>query len=191
MTLPLRWTAAAPFGPRHAPMRLPGSLTARLACRGRVTVDVLASGWRRARADEVRELGLAHAGERIYTRQVCVRLDGHPAVLADSVTTRAGIAGPWRGLRHLGSRPLAALLWTEPLIQRSPFRYVRMPADVPPLAGQGQPPLPARRSRFCRGGQPLLVLEAFVALPWPDAGLPPRKRGWLTAQRRSPSPFTG
>jgi chorismate--pyruvate lyase len=160
-------------------MRLPGSLTARLARHGQVTIDVLASGWRRARADEVRDLGLSRAGERIYARQVCVRLDGRAMVLADSVTTRAGIAGPWRGLRRLGTRPLASLLWTEPCIQRSPFRFVRVPAAMPPLAGHSERALPARRSRFCRGGEPLLVLEAYVVLPWPDAGLEPRKRGWV------------
>lgn len=180
MTLPFRWTPAAPFGPRHSPMRLPGSLTARLARHGRVTLDVLASGWRRARLDEVRELGLAHAQQRVYSRQVCIRLDGRAAVLADSVTTRAGINGPWRGLRRLGNRPLAALLWTDPLIRREAFRFTRAPVDAPPLAGHGQArPLPARRSRFYRGGEPLLVMEAFLALPWPHAGLAPRKRSWL------------
>jgi chorismate--pyruvate lyase len=123
-------------------------------------------------------MGIAGAGERIYARRVCVRLDGRPAVLAESVTTRAGIAGPWRGLRSLGNRPLAALLWTDPLIGRSPFRFVRVAPDFLPLAGQERA-LPARRSRFCRGGQALLVLECFIGLPWPRGGLLPRKRGWL------------
>ena len=176
--LPLRWTPAAPFGPAFSPLRQPGSLTARLARHGRVTVDVLASGWRPARADEIHDMGIDRAGERIYARRVCVRLDGHPAVLADSVTTRAGVNGPWRGLRNLGNRPLAALLWTAPLIGRSPFRFVRVGPDFLPLPGQERP-LPARRSRFCRGGEPLLVLECFLGLPWPRGGLLPRKRGWL------------
>jgi chorismate--pyruvate lyase len=176
--LPLCWTPAAPFGPVHSPLAQPGSLTARLARHGRVTVDVLASGWRAARIDETNELGLAHAGERVYARRVCVRLDGRPAVLAESVTTRAGIAGPWRGLRTLGNRPLAALLWTDPMIGRSPFRFVRAGPGFLPLPGQDRP-LPARRSCFRRGGEPLLVLESFVGLPWPRGGLMPRKRSWL------------
>ena len=161
-------------------MRLPGSLTARLALHGRVGLEVLTSGWRRARADEVRELGLAHVGERVFSRSVRLLLDGNTAVLADSVTTRAGIRGPWRGLRRLGSRPLATLLWTDPLIRREPIRFAHLPrtmfpAAVPEAGGK----LPARRSRFCREGEPLLVLEAFVSLPWPHGGLAPRRRRWL------------
>jgi chorismate--pyruvate lyase len=170
MTLPLTWKPAAPIATATRPMRLPGSLTARLAKSGAVTVDVRTSGWRYARADEAAALRLARPGLRIYVREVVVRMDGRPAVLARSVTTTAGIHGPWRGLRKLGRRPLATLLWSDPRIRRGPFEFTRLPLGSRPLT---------RRSCFWRHGEPLVVMEAFVDLPWPDVGWLPRRRRWL------------
>lgn len=170
--LPLRWQPAPPTAIETRPMRQPGSLTARLARHGKVTVDVLASGWQAARPDEVAALGLARSGQRIFAREVCVRRDGEPAVLARSVTTLEGIRGPWKGLRKLGRQPLAAILWTDPRIRRGRFEFTR-------LAGGSRPP--ARRSCFWLDGEPLVVLEAFVGLPWPAVGRLPRRRRWLAA----------
>lgn len=178
--LPLRWKLSPSSSPTERPLRHPGSLTARLARLGRVTVDVLKSRARPASRDEAAGLGLPRPGMRLYVRRVCVRLDGKPAVLAESVATLDGIAGPWKGLRHLGNRPLAALLWSDPRIRRGPFQYARLPARHPLM---GQPwvdgALPARRSCFWLDGQPLLVTEAFVGLPWREAGLLPRRRHWM------------
>lgn len=156
-------------------MRQPGSLTARLARSGAIGVDVLFSGWQPARADEAAALGLPRPGMRIYVREVCVRRNGEPAVLARSVTTVAGIHGPWKGLRHLGRKPLATLLWTDPRVRRGPFEFA-------PSTTKGGPP--ARRSCFWLDGQPLVVLEAFVGLPWPAVDRLPRRRRWLAAHLR-------
>lgn len=153
-------------------MRQPGSLTARLARSGTVSVQVRFSGWQFARPDEAVALGLPRPGRRIYVREVYVLRDGEPAVLARSVTTIAGIRGPWKGLRRLGRAPLATLLWTDPRIRRGPFEFTRLPLGSRP---------PARRSRFLRDGQPLVVMEAFVGLPWPAAGWLPRRRRWIAA----------
>ena len=150
-------------------MRQPGSLTARLARSGKVSVDVHYSGWQLARHDEALALGLPRAGMRIYVREVTVRRNGLAAVQARSVTTLAGIHGPWQGLRKLGRRPLAALLWTDPRICRDTFSFVRLPLGNQPWA---------RRSCFWRHGSRLVVMEAFVGLPWPGVGLLPRKRSW-------------
>jgi chorismate--pyruvate lyase len=168
--LPLTWIPASPRAAATRPMRQPGSLTARLAMNGRVSVDVRYSGWQSARPDEAAALGLARPGLRIYVREVVVRRNGQAAVLARSVTTVAGVRGPWKGLRKLGRRPLAALLWTDPRIQRGPFEFTRLPLGSRP---------PARRSCFWRHGQPLVVMEAFVGLPWPDVGWLSRRRRWL------------
>jgi len=168
--LPFAWTSAPPIAAAARPMRQPGSLTARLARSGTISVDVLSSGWQPARPDEAAILGLARPGQRVYVREVCVRRNGQPAVLARSATTRAGIAGPWKGLRKLGRQPLATLLWSDPGIRRGLFEYTRMPGDNH---------LPARRSCFWRKGQPLVVLEAFVNLPWPAVGWLPRQRRWM------------
>lgn len=168
--LPIAWTTAAPIAPATRPMRQPGSLTARLARDGSVRIDLRYSGWQHARPDEAQALSLPAAGRRIYVREVYVCRDGKPAVLARSLTTLAGIRGPWRGLRTLGRTPLAALLWSDPGIRRGPFEYARLPLGVRP---------PARRSCFWLKGEPLVVMEAFVGLPWPDAGWLPRRRRWL------------
>jgi chorismate lyase len=159
-------------------MRQPGSLTARLAQSGTITVDLLYSGWQPARPDEAAALGLTRSGQRVYVREVRVRRNGQVAVLARSVTVRAGIAGPWRGLRSLGRQPLATLLWNDPRIRRGPFEYARLANDL-----TGQERLPARRSCFWRDGQPLVVLEAFVGLPWPGVAWLPRQRRWLADSR--------
>lgn len=169
--LPLAWKPAAPIAPATRPMRQPGSLTARLALDGAVTVELRFSGWQIARPDEAAALGLPLRGRRIYVREVCVCRDGGPAVLARSLTTIEGIHGPWRGLRTLGRQPLAALLWTDPRIRRGPFDFTRLPLGVKP---------PARRSCFWLDGQPLVVMEAFVGLPWPDVGWSSRQRRWLS-----------
>jgi chorismate--pyruvate lyase len=124
-------------------------------------------------------LGLPRAGRRVFVRQVCVRRDGKPAVLARSVTTMAGIAGPWQGLRTLGRQPLATLLWSKPDISRGAFEYARLKADDALLLAtrvRGAPP--ARRSCFWRQGHPLVVLEAFVGLPWPGTPWLSRRRHW-------------
>lgn len=174
---PLVWTSSPPIAIATRPMRQPGSLTARLARGGAVSVDVLRSGWQPARPDEATALGLARPGQRVYVREVCVRRDGQPAVVARSVTTRDGVLGPWRGLRTLGRQPLATLLWSDPRIRRGSFEFTWLPAQPPSGAR-----LPARRSCFWRDGQPLVVLEAFVGLPWPAVGWLARRRRWLAAR---------
>jgi chorismate--pyruvate lyase len=156
-------------------IRQPGSLTARLAQRGKVSVDVLFSGWDTARPDEARALHL-RPGQRLYAREVCVRCNGVAAVLARSVTNIAAAKGAWSGLHRLGRRPLADLLWSNPRIVRGSFGYVRLPVTHPLIRGiTGQEPLPARRSTFRLHGQELIVLEAFVGLPWPVGDWPPPK----------------
>ena len=170
---PLRWTIAPPFAPAMRQMRLPGSLTAWLARRGEVSVTVLFSGWDTARPDEAWELGL-RPGQRIYAREVCVRCNGVAAVLARSVTSIIASKGAWNGLHRLGRRPLADLLWSNPRVARGHFEYFRLPAADPLVQTMAcHRPLPARRSTFKLHGQELIVLEAFVGLPWPDADWQP------------------
>lgn len=166
--LPLNWTPSPPFNPSAHPIRKSDSLTARLAKSGRVSVDVLASGWDAARPDEAAKLGLRHAGQRLYAREVCLRRDNIAAVFARSVTTIASAKGLWKGLPLLGNKPLATLLWTNPLIYRGPFEFSRISFNDPLLCHfNGNQSLLARRSSFWLQGQQLIVLEAFIGLPWP------------------------
>jgi chorismate--pyruvate lyase len=177
--LPPRWVPAPPLHAAARPLRQPGSLTARLARSGKVTVDVLASGWQAASPDEAAALGLARAGMRIYARLVCVRRDGKAAVLARSVTTIKGIRVCWKRLRRLGRQPLATLLWSDLRICRGPFEYARMAAGDPLARAVGHTwASPARRSTFRHQGEPLIVMEAFVDLPWPTLDWTARRRRW-------------
>lgn len=182
--LPLHWKSSPPRAPTERPLRHPGSLTARLAALGKVTVDVLKSRSHPAGRDEAEGLGLPRSGLRLYVRRVCVRLNGKPAVLAESVATLKGVAGPWKRLRQLGNRPLAALLWSDPRIRRGPFQYARLPRSHPLMRQPwlNEETLPARRSCFWLHGQPLLVMEAFIGLPWRPAGPLPRRRQWLAGK---------
>ncbi|MDH5263692.1 MAG: chorismate lyase, partial [Betaproteobacteria bacterium] len=74
----------------------------------------------------------------------------------------------WRGLRGLGSRPLAEALFTDPLVARGPLEFVRIDARHPlgrrvrQVFGRDFPVLWARRSRFVKHGRPLLVTEVFL-----------------------------
>jgi chorismate lyase len=180
--LPLHWIPAPPFHAAARPVRQPGSLTARLARSGKVTVDVLTSGWQAASQDEAAALGLPRAGMRIYARLVCVRRDGQPAVLARSVTTVRGVRICWKRLRRLGRQPLATLLWSDPRICRGAFEYARLPAEDPLAQAIGHiKASPARRSTFRRRGEALIVMEAFVGLPWPSLEWTSRRRRWMAA----------
>lgn len=177
--LPPRWTPAPPFALATRPLRQPGSLTARLARSGKVTVDVVASGWQSASVDEAATLGLPRPGMRIYARLVCVRRDGKPAVLARSVTTVKGIRVCWKRLRQLGRRPLATVLWSDPRIRRGPFEFACLDAaDTLARAIGHTAPVPARRSTFRHEGEPLIVMEAFLDLPWPALPWRARRRRW-------------
>jgi chorismate--pyruvate lyase len=180
--LPPRWTSAPPLAIAARPLRQPGSLTARLARSGKVTVDLLASGWQMAGIDEATALGLARPGMRIYARLVCVRRDGKPAVLARSVTTIKGVRVCWKRLRHLGRQPLATLLWNDRRIRRGPFEFARLATDDPLARTIGLAvPVPARRSTFRHRGEPLIVMEAFLDLPWPTLAWRARRRRWRAA----------
>jgi chorismate--pyruvate lyase len=164
---PLRWSIAPPLPAALRLTRLSGSLTAWLARRGSVSVELLFSGWDAARPDEAGELGL-RPGQRLFAREVCVRCAGRPAVLARSVTTIAAAKGSWNGLHRLGRRPLADLLWSNPRVVRERFEFCRLPAaDRLIRAIGGREALPARRSTFTLHGDQLIVMEAFVGLPWP------------------------
>lgn len=70
--------------------------------------------------------------------------------------------------RAIGSRPLGAALFADPLIRRERLQIARLASDHPlhlhaeVAVGQGLPVLWARRSRFVRLNRPLLVSEVFL-----------------------------
>lgn len=172
-------------------LRAPGSLSRRLAALGvRFEVQTLRQGPARLHRSERMELGVRAHG-RSWVREVLLRVDGVALVWARSVAPRASLAGPWRALLGLGSRPLADLLFNEPRVTRTPLACERLHAGGPlrtRLARQwraatGEPPPRgmrwARSSVFRKHGAPMRVMEVFspvLAATRPE-GLRPRARG--------------
>jgi chorismate--pyruvate lyase len=101
-------------------------------------------------------------------REVVLHAGGRPVVLAHSIAAWRDLSGPWRGLRGLGSRPLAEALFTDPRVSRGPLEFARIDPRHPlgrrarQVFGRDFPALRARRSRFLKHGRPLLVTEVFL-----------------------------
>jgi chorismate--pyruvate lyase len=155
-------------------LRAPGSLSRRLARLGqRFEVQVLHQGVTPFRARERAALGLPRRGLTVV-REVILRVDGEPLIWARSALHQRATIGPWRALKGLGSRPLAHLLYDDPLIHRSELQprrlarhgHTRRHADRQWQAATGQP-LPgqmqwSRNSVFSRCGAQLRVMELFA-----------------------------
>lgn len=104
-------------------------------------------------------------------------INGVPAVVARSLTPLAVSRGAWRGIRQLGARPLADLLYNDPQVQRSRFEFARVRStqgihqvlrhsNVSGLEKHSSDQLFARRSLFVRHGKKLLVSECFLPAFW-------------------------
>jgi len=165
-----RWRPLAP------PHRLPergwlahhGSLTQRVVARhGSMRVELLQQRMRTPNDDEYRALG--RPSHRLaFVREVLLHASGGPVVLAHSIVARRDLAGAWRGVRTLGTRPLAAAIFADPTVARGRFEYARLDRRHPlwkrarRLLGGELPALWARRSLFRRRGRPIMVTEVFL-----------------------------
>jgi chorismate lyase len=169
-------------------LRAPGSLSARLSRHGRFDVHVLRQVTAKLRPPERRQLGQPRRGCTLV-REVVLRINGQPMVWARSSLHKSALAGPWKALKGLGSRPLAELLYSDRRVHRSllqPRRLAPHGATRRHMARQwqqatGAPPprgmLWSRHSVFKRLGAQLRVMELFhpdVAhwAPYPDARRP-------------------
>ena len=152
----------------------PASLTRRIlsTCQGAFRVDVLFQGWARPQHNEMRELGMRQGGTG-FVREVHLLCDGRPWVFARTVIPRTTLTGPRRCLTRLKSRPLGAVLFADPSMQRGPVEIARLsPCDKLYLTAirhliQRPETIWGRRSLFTLGGKPLLVSEIFLP------GIPP------------------
>lgn len=155
-------------------LRAPGSLSKRLAATGRrYEVQVLRQTTAPLRPQERAALGLPKRGLTLV-REVLLRVDGLPLVWARSAVHGHAVAGPWKALKGLGSRPLGHLLYDDPRIHRSelqPRRVTRHGATHRQMQRQWRDATgteaPARmqwsrNSVFTRHGQQLRVMEMFV-----------------------------
>jgi chorismate--pyruvate lyase len=153
----------------YAPwLRNHGSLTRRIQQRcTQFNVRNVCDCLMAAAHDETALLGLP-SRQRIYTREVFLLANNQPVVFAHSVVAPQHLRGAWQSLQHLGNRPLAALLFAHPLVQRAPLHYRTLKPNHPlyrrAIITLDTPPLKlfARRSLFTLYGAPLLVTEVFL-----------------------------
>lgn len=145
-----------------------GSLTLRIQQRcSHFAVCGARSGLARIALDEAALLGIAPQ-HLAYSREVFLYADDQPVVFAHSACARQHLSGAWAAVRNLGNRPLGALLFAHPLVERKPLHYQAL-RSTHPLYQRAtvrlvNPPgrLWARRSLFYLCGAPLLVTEVFL-----------------------------
>ncbi|MDP2694858.1 MAG: chorismate lyase [Gallionella sp.] len=145
-----------------------GSLTQRIQQRcTRFAVRGVRSGLACIAPDEAALLGVAPQ-HLAWSREVFLYADGQPVVFAHSACARQHLRGAWSAVRGLSNRPLGALLFAHPLVERKPLHYKALRSAHPlyrrAAAVLSNPPgrLWARRSLFYLHGAPLLVTEVFL-----------------------------
>lgn len=144
-----------------------GSLTQRIRLRSQqFSVRPVRSGLARIAYDESALLGIAPQ-QLAYSREVFLHADGQPVVFAHSTCAAEHLRGAWAALGGLGNKPLGAMLFTHPLVERKPLRFKALRFHHPlyrSASATGVMPhiLWARRSLFCLRGAPLLVTEVFL-----------------------------
>jgi chorismate--pyruvate lyase len=144
----------------------PGSLTQRLlaASDGQLTVEVLSQSLQRPSLSERRALSLPEHRLALI-REVLLSGRGVPWVFARSVIPLQTLTGRLRKLRHLDSRPLGALVFSDPTMTRAPLQWASIDPKGQPLAAQLDyidQPIWGRRSVFKLSTKPLLVCEVFL-----------------------------
>ena len=160
----------------------PGALTAGLRTLGRFSLHVVSEGIELARIED----NCFAPRTLTWRREVLMSIDETPCVLARSVTPLIASHGVWQGVRRLGRRPLADILYNDPGIVRSQFEISRIARAhglyetlkrahelLDAHGGPGlnthiraQPTLMARRSVFWRERQALMVSECFLPDFW-------------------------
>jgi chorismate--pyruvate lyase len=145
-----------------------GSLTLRIQQRcGHFAVRPVRSGLARIAFDESAVLGIAPY-QLAWSREVFLYADGQPVVFAHSACAPQHLRGAWTDVRGLGSKPLGALLFAHPQVERKPLHYKSLHVHHPlyrsaaAVLDEAPDRLWARRSLFTLHGAPLLVTEVFL-----------------------------
>ncbi|MCP1575748.1 chorismate--pyruvate lyase [Herbaspirillum rubrisubalbicans] len=148
----------------------PGSMTLKLKARTETfTVRLLRQRPGRILADEHEALCIS-ARSRVVERDVILLADGAPVVFGHTVLSTASVKSDWPFFSKLGTTPLGANLFFDPLVGRRPIQYARLSAGHPlmrriaqALPGSELPTsLLARRSLFTRRGGVLMVTDVFL-----------------------------
>jgi chorismate--pyruvate lyase len=161
--------AALGCGADLAPwLRDRGSLTQRIQQRcTHFAVRGVRNGLAHIALNEAALLGIA-PHQLAWSREVFLYADNQPVVFAHSAFARVHLRGAWSAVRTLGNKPLGALLFAHPLVERKPLHYQAL-CNTHPLYRRAatvvnDPPsrLWARRSLFYLHDAPLLVTEVFL-----------------------------
>ncbi|MDR5756540.1 chorismate lyase [Caballeronia sp. LZ035] len=148
-----------------------GSLTAHLRTLGAVTVDVTREAVSLPWLDEARALGITPRTP-VWLREVALKVEGTPFVVAHSIVPLAYSTGIWQSMRRLRTRPLAELLYSDSSVSRSALASRRLTARHPlhrlavRQSRDVSHALVARRSVFERHGAPLMVTECMLDALW-------------------------
>ena len=158
------------------------SLTARLtaACDGKFSVRVVSQRWGSPLQNELKRLGMRPRNVALI-REVFLLCNNEPWVFARTVIPRATLSGKQKYLANIGTRPLGAVLFADPNMQRDHFEVacIRPGEMLFQHAKAGMTDLPdhiwGRRSAFYLSKKPLLVNEIFLPAIAKCAKLPTRK----------------
>jgi len=153
----------------YAPwLRDHGSLTLRIQQRcAAFSVRNAGNCLATAAYDETALLGLPPR-QKIYTREVFLYADDMPVVFAHSIVAPQHLHGAWRVLQNIGNKPLGALLFSHPLVERAPLHYKALKPQhalyhrAVVVLDAAPERLWARRSLFTLHDAPLLVTEVFL-----------------------------
>ncbi|MFM7294092.1 MAG: chorismate--pyruvate lyase family protein [Burkholderiales bacterium] len=170
LTQPDAWHQMPPAGALRKWITDRGSLTARIIANF-ADFNLVRLGQRLVVPlnDERRALRLRR-GELAVVREVVLRSGVTPLVFAHTVVNPRDLADAWRGLSRLGSRPLAEMLFQDPLVSRMPIEYRKLRQGNALLRRGGiNTAAWARRSVFLKNGQPLMVTEVFLPTLFPGA----------------------
>ena len=145
------------------------SLTRRLqcACPGQFRVEVLSQRMERPMLSEARALQRPPR-EIALVRQVRLLCNETPWVFARTVIPLPSLRGGLHRLALLGSKPLGAVLFADPRMQRQPLEIARITPRhrlyrmAGPTTNGDKASLWGRRSVFRLRGNPLLVSEFFL-----------------------------
>ena len=169
------WQRHMPFTANGAPTEQldwlldPSSLTRRLqlTCHGQFCVVPVNQQWQRPQLNEAQALGV-RPHERCFIREVHLLCESQPWVFARTVIPVRTLTGSLRRLTRLGRKPLGAVLFADPAMQRSHIEIARLvtgqdlfESAIKPLTER---PLEiwGRRSAFFLNKKPLLVSEIFL-----------------------------
>jgi chorismate lyase len=157
-----------PTGQRRAWLTDRGSLTARIvAHHAEFNLRRVMQARALPFADERRALNL-RKGELAIVREVILQSGATPLVFAHTAVHPRALRGAWRALSRLGAKPLAEVLFHDPLVSRMPMEYLKLTGQHALLQRANavlrtqHNALWARRSVFLRHGTPLLVTEVFL-----------------------------